>query len=296
MALTPVEVKHVRFSRRPFGYRRASVEPALLEVADSFEEVWRSRADAADRVEAPRGRARAAQGARGAAPHDARLAERTAAELKEQAKREAEPRGRGGPRRRPGRCCARRRPSASGSSGSRGGSALLLRSALDAVEETGEDERASRPPSAGKQRGRGVRSEGDALGAVAPAGRSGCEADGLRGPVRRRLEGPRRGAARARRGGTAPSSSSSRVRWTFPSEPSRSFRARRPVTRSWSSPASTPASSTAAWLRRRRRIRPDEHRHRALPRYSSRSAAAWLRPSRTWAPRARARSRTRRAS
>ena len=55
MSLTPVEVRHVRFSRRPFGYRRESVEQALLDVADSFEDVWRSRADLADRVEALEG-------------------------------------------------------------------------------------------------------------------------------------------------------------------------------------------------------------------------------------------------
>jgi cell division initiation protein len=51
MALTPVEVRHLRFGRRPFGYRRASVDGALAEVVDSFESVWRERADLADRVE-----------------------------------------------------------------------------------------------------------------------------------------------------------------------------------------------------------------------------------------------------
>ena len=51
MALTPVEVRHLRFGRRPFGYRRGSVDAALAEVVESFESVWRERADLADRVE-----------------------------------------------------------------------------------------------------------------------------------------------------------------------------------------------------------------------------------------------------
>ena len=51
MALAPVEVRHLRFPLRPFGYRRASVDAALAEVVESFEGVWRERADLADRVE-----------------------------------------------------------------------------------------------------------------------------------------------------------------------------------------------------------------------------------------------------
>jgi cell division initiation protein len=52
MAITPVEIRHVRLSRIPFGgYRRAPTDRLLLAIADSFEEVWRERADLADRVE-----------------------------------------------------------------------------------------------------------------------------------------------------------------------------------------------------------------------------------------------------
>jgi cell division initiation protein len=52
MAITPVEIRHVRLKHIPFGgYRRAPTERLLLEIADSFEEVWRERADLADRVE-----------------------------------------------------------------------------------------------------------------------------------------------------------------------------------------------------------------------------------------------------
>jgi cell division initiation protein len=51
MAITPVEVRHVRLSRRPLGYGRAAVDATLAEIADSFEAVWRERADLADKVE-----------------------------------------------------------------------------------------------------------------------------------------------------------------------------------------------------------------------------------------------------
>ncbi len=52
MAITPVEIRHVRLKRVPLGgYRRPPTERLLLEIADSFEEVWRERADLADRVE-----------------------------------------------------------------------------------------------------------------------------------------------------------------------------------------------------------------------------------------------------
>lgn len=51
MRLTPVEIRHVPIGRALWGYRRAAVERLLDEVAESFEEVWRERADFADRIE-----------------------------------------------------------------------------------------------------------------------------------------------------------------------------------------------------------------------------------------------------
>src|SRR5712691_4305519 len=51
MSYSPVEIRHVRFRRSLFGYRRASVDRALAEIADSFESVWQERMDHADRVE-----------------------------------------------------------------------------------------------------------------------------------------------------------------------------------------------------------------------------------------------------
>jgi len=52
MPLTPVEIRHQQLRRSfPRGYRRADVDRLLNEIADSFEDVWRERADLADRLE-----------------------------------------------------------------------------------------------------------------------------------------------------------------------------------------------------------------------------------------------------
>jgi len=51
MGLTPVEIRHVPIPRGVWGYRRGAVERLLDEVADSFEDVWRERADFSDRIE-----------------------------------------------------------------------------------------------------------------------------------------------------------------------------------------------------------------------------------------------------
>ena len=52
MALTPVEIRHVTPPRTNFrGYRIAATDRLLEEIAASFEDVWRERADLADKVE-----------------------------------------------------------------------------------------------------------------------------------------------------------------------------------------------------------------------------------------------------
>jgi cell division initiation protein len=51
VSITPVEIRHVPIGRGLWGYRRGAVERLLDEVADSFEGVWRERADFADRIE-----------------------------------------------------------------------------------------------------------------------------------------------------------------------------------------------------------------------------------------------------
>jgi cell division initiation protein len=51
MALTPVEIRHIKLGRGFRGYQRGATDGLLAEIAQSFEEVWRERADLADRVE-----------------------------------------------------------------------------------------------------------------------------------------------------------------------------------------------------------------------------------------------------
>jgi cell division initiation protein len=51
MALTPVEIRHIKLSRSLFGYSREVIDKLLEDVIDSFEQVWRERADLADKIE-----------------------------------------------------------------------------------------------------------------------------------------------------------------------------------------------------------------------------------------------------
>ena len=51
MALTPVEIRHIKPSRSLLGYDRKVVDELLEDVVESFEQVWRERADLADKVE-----------------------------------------------------------------------------------------------------------------------------------------------------------------------------------------------------------------------------------------------------
>jgi cell division initiation protein len=51
MALTPVEIRHIKLSRSLFGYTRSAVDELLDDIVESFEQVWRERADLADKIE-----------------------------------------------------------------------------------------------------------------------------------------------------------------------------------------------------------------------------------------------------
>lgn len=51
MTLTPVEIRHVSIGRRPFGYDRASTEELLDRIVESYEGVWRERADLREELE-----------------------------------------------------------------------------------------------------------------------------------------------------------------------------------------------------------------------------------------------------
>ena len=52
MTLTPVEIRHIKPAKSLFGgYERDAIDALLNEIAASFEDVWRERADLADKVE-----------------------------------------------------------------------------------------------------------------------------------------------------------------------------------------------------------------------------------------------------
>ena len=90
MALTPVEIRHIRLGRGLLGYRRAPTDRVLEEIASSFEEVWRDRADLADKVEQLESDLERFRELEALLRTTLVSAERTAAELKTQAMREAE--------------------------------------------------------------------------------------------------------------------------------------------------------------------------------------------------------------
>ena len=90
MGYTPVELRHVRVGRRPFGYHRASVEQVLSEVADSFETVWRDRGELADKVELLEQQLEELKRREQVLTNTLVAAERAAEEMKDRAKREAE--------------------------------------------------------------------------------------------------------------------------------------------------------------------------------------------------------------
>ena len=52
MTLTPVEIRHLKPARSIVGgYKRIAVDALMDEIVASFEDVWRERADLADKVE-----------------------------------------------------------------------------------------------------------------------------------------------------------------------------------------------------------------------------------------------------
>lgn len=91
MSLTPVEIRHVELHRTFLrGYRRAAVNQLLNEIADSFEEVWRERADLADRLEELESEAEKHRELESLLRSTLVSAERAAQDMKEQARRESD--------------------------------------------------------------------------------------------------------------------------------------------------------------------------------------------------------------
>ncbi len=89
MALSPVELRHVSLPRGLLGYRRSATDRVLAEVVDSFEAVWRERADLADKVEHLEGELARHRELETLLRTTLISAERAAHELKDQAKRDA---------------------------------------------------------------------------------------------------------------------------------------------------------------------------------------------------------------
>jgi cell division initiation protein len=90
MALTPVEIRHITLGRTLFGYGRAHVDKLLDDIVNSFEQVWRERADLADKVENLEQELVRHRELETLLRTTLVSAERAAAELKGQARREAE--------------------------------------------------------------------------------------------------------------------------------------------------------------------------------------------------------------
>jgi cell division initiation protein len=91
MPLTPVEIRHVELPRAWLrGYRRGGVDRILTEIADSFESVWRERADLADRLEELEAEAAKHHELEALLRSTLVSAERAAQDMKEQARRESD--------------------------------------------------------------------------------------------------------------------------------------------------------------------------------------------------------------
>ena len=90
MALTPVEIRHVKLRRGLTGYRRAATDRLLEEIVDSFEEVWRDRADLQDKNERLESDIARYRDLETLLRKTLVTAERSAEELQEQARREAD--------------------------------------------------------------------------------------------------------------------------------------------------------------------------------------------------------------
>jgi cell division initiation protein len=89
MAYTPVELRHVEFKRGLFGYQRSAVDRTIDEVVDSFEVVWRERADYADRIEQLQADLKRHRDLESLLRSTLTTAEQAAHELKDHARREA---------------------------------------------------------------------------------------------------------------------------------------------------------------------------------------------------------------
>ena len=90
MSLTPVEIRHVKLGRRLGGYDRPGTDALLVRIAESFEDVWRERADLRDEIERLEGELARFRELEVLLRNTLVSAERSADELRAQAHREAD--------------------------------------------------------------------------------------------------------------------------------------------------------------------------------------------------------------
>src|SRR6266576_3081715 len=90
MALTPVEIRHMTPSTGFMGYNRAQTDRLLEDIAASYEDVWRERADLADKVEQLEDDLVRFRELEGLLRTTLVSAEKAAVTLKDQARREAD--------------------------------------------------------------------------------------------------------------------------------------------------------------------------------------------------------------
>jgi cell division initiation protein len=90
MALTPVEIMHMTPGKGFFGYKRAHTDRLLSEIAASFEDVWRERADLVDKIDQLEADLERYRELEGLLRSTLVSAESASAQLKEQARKEAE--------------------------------------------------------------------------------------------------------------------------------------------------------------------------------------------------------------
>jgi cell division initiation protein len=90
MALTPVEIRHVKLGKGFWGYRQTTTDRLLEEIVASFEEVWRERADLEDKLERLESDISRYRDLETLLRKTLVSAERSAQELKDQARREAD--------------------------------------------------------------------------------------------------------------------------------------------------------------------------------------------------------------
>jgi cell division initiation protein len=145
MSYTPVEIRHVRLKRGLFGYRRNQVDHLLDGVIESFEGVWRERADYADKIELLEEELKRYRELEALLRTTLVSAERASHELKDQARREAETivaEANAEARMVTRKARTERERLATEARRLR----LLLRAALDAVDEAGVDEQREEAP------------------------------------------------------------------------------------------------------------------------------------------------------